>query len=282
MILCPECGAKNTDKSCGQCGFAPESIDGFVAWAPELAKHNDGFPKEGFQKLANIEAGSWWFRARNKIVLWVLRKYVARFETLLEVGCGTGFVLTAIKEEFPHVKAVGSEIYTAGLRFAANRLPDVELIQADARRLPYESEFDIVVACDVLEHISEDEVVLQNFHRSLKAGGHCLITVPQHQWLWSEVDEIACHKRRYSENELRIKVESAGFQILRSTSFVSFLLPLMLVVRAKRDTNGSRELVLNPVLDRALELIMSAEYFFIRCGLSFPFGGSRLVICQRI
>lgn len=287
MILCPSCGANGThaETGCSRCGFMPARVDGFLAWAPELAKHNDGFPEGSFEGLARMEAGNFWFRARNAIVLWALRKYFPRFQSLLEVGCGTGFVLTGIARAFPQARMAGSEIYTAGLSFAAKRLPGVELFQMDARRLPYEREFDVVAAFDVIEHIKEDELVLQNLFRAIKPGGGCLITVPQHQWLWSPVDEAACHQRRYSARELHAKVEAAGFRIVRSTSFVTLLLPLMLISRlASRRSGqggGSEELALNPVLDRVLEAVMRVEHFLIRFGLSLPVGGSRLVVLER-
>lgn len=287
MILCPSCGARNihAENGCNHCGFVPARVDGFLAWAPELAKHNDGFREESFEGLARVEAGNFWFRARNAIVLWALRKYFPDFQSLLEVGCGTGFVLSGITQAFPKARTAGSEIYTAGLVFAAKRLPGVELLQMDARKLPYEAEFDVVAAFDVIEHILEDELVLQNFHRAVKPGGGCVITVPQHQWLWSPVDEAACHQRRYSAWELHAKVEAAGFRIVRSTSFVTLLLPLMLVSRlaARRagQAGDSEALALNPVLDRALEAIMRIEHLAIKLGVSLPIGGSRLVVLQR-
>lgn len=287
MILCPVCGAKNifVENGCLRCGFVPDRVEGFLAWAPELAKLNDGFPEESFEGLARVEAGSFWFRARNAIILWALRKYFPGFQSLLEVGCGTGYVLSGIARAFPDARIVGSEIYTAGLAFAAKRLPKAELLQMDARKLPYEAEFDVVAAFDVIEHILEDDLVLQNFRRAIKPEGGCLITVPQHQWLWSPVDDVACHQRRYSARELYAKVEAAGFRIVYSTSFVTLLLPLMLAsrltVRRSGDVGGSKELILNPVVDSVLEAIMWLEHILIKSGFSLPFGGSRLLVCQR-
>ena len=197
------------------------------------------------------------------------------------MGCGTGFVLSGAVQAFPHVRATGSKVYTAGLAFASKRLPNTVLIQMNARNLLYEVEFDVVAAFDVIEHILEDVLVLQNFHRAIKPGDYCLITVPQHQWLWSPMDEAACHKRRYSKKELHAKVEAAGFRVVRSTSFVTLLLPLMFAARLKRDANGGAELTLNSLLNWALGVVMQIEYFILNCGVSLPVGGSRLVVCQR-
>lgn len=284
MIICPSCGTPNihAKDGCTKCGYVPERVDGFLAWAPELAKYNDGFPENSFEGLARVEEGSFWFRARNAIIVWALRRYFPSFRSLLEVGCGTGFVLSGIAQAFPHARTAGSEIYTAGLAFAAKRLPGVELLQMDARKLPYEAEFDVIGAFDVIEHILEDELVLQNFNRALKPGGGCVITVPQHRWLWSPVDEAACHQRRYSAKELHTKVEAAGFRILRSTSFVTLLLPLMFASRFEARRSGkvgdSDALLINSTLDRMLELVMDVERRLITWGINLPVGGSRLLI----
>ena len=287
MIICPSCGVSNITPfvSCTGCGFIPERVDGFLAWAPELAKLNDGFLAESFESLARVEAASFWFRSRNALILWALRKYCSGFKSFLEVGCGTGFVLSGIAKAFPAARAVGSEIYTAGLVHAAQRVPTAELLQMDARKLPFADEFDVIAAFDVIEHIDEDELVLKNFYQALNPGGTCLITVPQHQCLWSPVDEEACHKRRYSEEELRRKIETAGFRIVRSTSFVTFLLPVMMLSRlaARRSgkSGGSESLELNRALDKALDAVMCLERVLIKFGISFPIGGSRLVIAVR-
>jgi len=143
----------------------------------------------------------------------------------------------------------------------------------------------VVGAFDVIEHVLEDEVMLQNFHRAIKPGGGCLITAHQHQWLWNSVDDAACHQRRCSAKELQTNVEAAGFRIVRSTSFDNLLLPLMLAFRvaARRSgqAGGGESLTLNPLLDRTLEAIMGVEHILIRYGVSLPIGGSRLVILRR-
>ena len=143
---------------------------------------------------------------------------------MLEVGCGTGFVLQQLAAENRY-ELTGLESHIAGLRYARARLPSVEFVQADARDLPYESEFDAVGAFDVIEHVGEDEAVLASIRRALKVGGIVIVTVPQHKWLWSGTDEQAMHKRRYTRRELMTKLETAGLRSCDCTSFVTVLLP---------------------------------------------------------
>jgi hypothetical protein len=91
---------------------------------------------------------------------------------------------------------------------------------------------NFIGAFDVLEHIQEDELVLRNIHGALAAGGGLMITVPQHRRLWSHVDEISHHVRRYTADELRSKVESAGFRVVFSGSYTFSLLPFMFASRS--------------------------------------------------
>lgn len=181
---------------------------------------------------------------------------------------------------------VGSEIYSNGLDYAAKRLGDrVELYQMDAKAIPFTAEFDLIAACDVLEHIDDDERVLAEMRRALKPGGGLLLTVPQHPFLWSHTDEVACHKRRYRRTELQEKCRRAGFRVVVQTSFVCALLPLMLwrrlIAGQRANSNADAEFTLPRWQDRLLESVLNAERTLIAAGLSLPIGGSRIVVAMR-
>lgn len=287
MIKCPACSFlhQTGDASCDQCGFSAGEVDGFPAWAPSLAHEGGGFKASHFAELASLEAGNFWFNARNALITWALGKYFPKLDSLLEIGCGTGYVLTEVSKTFPRARLVGSEIFTAGLGFAATRVPNASLVQMDARSIPYVREFDVVAAFDVIEHIVEDVAVLNNLYQAVKPGGGLLLTVPQHQWLWSAADDYACHERRYSDVELQGKLATTGFEIVRSTSFVSLLLPAMLISR-RRDSQKETydplaEFQISPWLNSALGHILWIERLLIRAGVNFPLGGSRLVVARK-
>jgi SAM-dependent methyltransferase len=272
---------------CPKCGHAPTEVDGFLAYAPQYAHDGGGFKAGYYAELATLEDANFWFRARNALVLWAIRKFCANFESFLEIGCGTAFVLSGVASAYPKARLCGSEIFVAGLGFAADRLPSAEFVQMDAREIPFREEFDVVGAFDVVEHIAEDERVLSQMHAALKPGGCILLTVPQHPWLWSEADEYACHVRRYRAADLHRKIEDAGFGIIRSTSFVTVLLPAMMASRLARkkgqgrDFNPRAEFDIPSRLNSALERALAIERGLIRAGLSLPVGGSRLVVARK-
>lgn len=287
MIRCPFCQSlyKASATRCAACDRGPERVDGRVAWAPQLAFANDGFDPGYFADLAPLEADNFWFRARNDLIIWALRRYFGAPRSFLEVGCGTGFVLAGVSRSWPQARLVGSEIYSAGLEFAAQRVKDAEFVQLDARSIPYEEEFDVVGAFDVLEHIEDDEAVLAGLRRATRPGGGVLLSVPQHPSLWSATDEYAHHVRRYTAQELEQKVRRAGLEILRSTSFVTLLLPAMLASRhLHRDLetyDPLAEMRISSSVNRVLGVVMALERLAIRAGFSLPVGGSRLVVARR-
>lgn len=292
MIRCPSCGQDPYDAAlevCPRCGFEPPLIEGFRAWAPDLANGGGGFKPEYFSDLASSEERHFWFTSRNALIIWALKKYFPQFRSYLEIGCGTGFVLSGVAAAFPSASISASEVFSVGLRYAAQRVPGARLTQMDARHIPFEREFDVIGAFDVIEHIVEDDLVLIQLHQALKEGGGLLITVPQHPWLWSAADDYACHERRYTASQLRARVEAAGFRILRSTSFVSVLLPALIVSRLSagrdKDYDPFSEVRISAFVNSFLTNALTMERWLIRMGISLPFGGSRFLVaikCENI
>ena len=290
MRLCLRCEVRYAPsiRDCPNCGFRPNLVNGFDSYAPDLLHEGGGFKPEYFSELALLEENNFWFKSRNQLLLWAMEKYLPKFESFLEIGCGTGYVLSGVSKKFPLPKLFGSEIFIAGLGFAASRVPTARFMQMDARRIPFESEFDVIGAFDVIEHIKEDEEVLRQTCVALKPEGWMLLTVPQHEWLWSPTDEYALHERRYTAADLHRKIKSAGFRVIRSTSFVTSLLPAMATSRflqrkvSDKQFDSTAEMALSPWLNAIFSRMLSFELALIKTGLNFPAGGSRLVVARKI
>ncbi len=288
LRLCLRCGAGWSGGSwrCPQCGSEPATLAGFPAFAPELARAEAGYDPANFAALAELESRNFWFRARNRLIVWALGRYFPGARRFLEAGCGTGYVLSGVAAAFPALEMTGSEVAAEGLGYAARRTPGARFMQMDARHIPFREEFDVAGAFDVIEHIEDDRAVLRALHGAIVAGGGLLITVPQHPLLWSEYDVRARHVRRYRAADLRAKVVEAGFEIVKMTSFVTLLLPLMIASRFMQRAPGAdydplAELRIAPWLNWTLEQALDFERLLIRAGINFPVGGSLLVVARR-
>lgn len=246
-----------------------------------------GYDPEHFAVLAGVEAGSFWFKSRNKLILWALEQFAPEARSFLEIGCGTGFVLEAVASRFPQLEIFGSEPFSEGLAFAARRLPAARLLALDARDIRFEERFDAGGIFDVLEHIDDDRLVLSQIFKALRPGGSVFMSVPQHRFLWSPSDEACHHFRRYERQELISKVEQAGFAVLRTTSFVSMLLPLMVASRCWQRHCSRRHMIVSELQVKGLpgtclEAVLAVELALVRRGWAWPAGGSLFLVARKL
>ena len=298
--LCPNCGAGEpiglneavwpTSWRCKACGQAVPDALGIPMFAPSLADTVDGFDPAAFDWLAKIEPTHFWFVARNELIVGLADKYFPRARRYLEIGCGNGAVLQALEGRRSWDRIVGSDLHPRGLAYARARLPQrVEFAQLDARAIPAQGAFDLIGAYDIIEHVAEDETVLRSMHRAIAPGGGVLLAVPQHPALWSRIDEIGHHQRRYRRGELEGKLERNGFAIMFSSSYTSILLPLMALSRVKArllpagsDSDISNEFEIGPRANRVLTSLLRSEVRLTLAGMRWPLGGSRVIAARAV
>jgi hypothetical protein len=116
-----------------------------------------------------------------------------------------------------------------------------------------------------------------------------LVTVPQYQWMWSELDELVKHQRRYSRRQLVERLHRSGFDVEYSGSFVSALFPLMAGKRllsrraARADTREAfaEHVQLSPLVNRVFDRVMRVDEALVRRGVSLPFGGSVVAVARK-
>ena len=101
---------------------------------------------------------------------------------LLDAGCGSGLALEM-------ARARGAEVFgfdaSAGLlEFAAERMPDVELLQGDLELMPYDDEeFDAVTAFNAVQFAADPNAALTEIKRVCKRGGRVAIVT------WAPAEE---------------------------------------------------------------------------------------------
>jgi SAM-dependent methyltransferase len=231
------------------------------------------------------EARHFWFRARLRLVQWMLHRYFPSAQHLLDLGCGTGFVLDGLRRNAPSLVLAGCDTRLETLAIARQKLENVLLFAADVAALPYEAEFDVVTALDVLEHIDRDDAALDALLNVIRPGGGLILSVPQHPWLWSKIDDFSCHRRRYVRLDLEKKVRAAGFDILRCTSVFAVTLPLLAVSRLRRGRgrvcDPTAELQIPAAINGTLGALVALEGLLIKAGASLPFGSSLMLIARR-
>jgi SAM-dependent methyltransferase len=162
-------------------------------------------------------------RAR-KFNLWMgqtLRPYVG--DRVLEIGAGIG----ALTGQFiPRQVYVASDInphYLAYLRSYSFGKPYLRVREIDVTEPAHfrglEGEFDTALMVNVLEHVADERVALQNLWSALEPSGRVVILVPQHPGLYGTLDQALEHRERYTPGHLKQALTEAGFRVDRIFDF---------------------------------------------------------------
>ena len=212
---------------------------------------------------AKVEETHWWFTGRRKFFSRELtRAGIMPRAAVLDIGSSTGTNLRMLRcLGFSCV--LGLDSSTDAIEFcAAKGLGPIH--HGDVCAMPFAaSTFDLVIASDVIEHVEDDALALQEIVRVLRPGGMLLLTVPAFASLWGLQDRVAHHKRRYRLPALRGQLQQAGLRPLRIFYFNYLLfLPIWLGRRLIDWLNIdiSSEAQLNtPLLNRALSIIFNLD-----------------------
>jgi SAM-dependent methyltransferase len=182
------------------------------------------YPAGVYATVAATEPRHWWYASRNDVITRVLAavRRERDLSTLVEVGCGTGFVLSALEREGWDV--LGLDMAIEGLRCARRRV-DGPLIRTGRPELPLADPVDVVALFDVLEH-TEEAPLLAAARAALAERGVLVLTVPARPSLWSLEDVMVGHRRRYTRASLAAALEAAGFSVLLNRPFHAVVTPL--------------------------------------------------------
>jgi glycosyltransferase involved in cell wall biosynthesis len=143
---------------------------------------------------------------------------------VLEIGAGIGNLSQYLAPRRQRYMATDIDAEHLGrlcVRFQ-NR-PNLRIARCDLARAAdfadLHGSVDTVICLNVLEHIADDAAGLRNIASALEPGGRAIVLVPQDQRIYGTLDKVLGHYRRYSEPELRARMEAAGLHVERVLHF---------------------------------------------------------------
>jgi SAM-dependent methyltransferase len=155
-----------------------------------------------------------------------LRKSFSGKIEILDAGSGFGQYSYRMSRIFPKAKIKGVDVKEEQIEdcnrfFASIHKSDrVKFEYADLTKFSETNKFDLILSVDVMEHILEDELVFQNFYKSMHKNGVLLISTPSDQGGSDAHDHdgdeihgfIGEHVRDgYGIGEIETKLRKAGF-----------------------------------------------------------------------
>jgi ubiquinone/menaquinone biosynthesis C-methylase UbiE len=110
-------------------------------------------------------------------------------DSLLDLGCGTGFILNIAKKYFRRV--VGIDITQAMLDKVNLSTGNIDIALANSASLPFaDGTFDICTAYSFLHHLPTLRPTFKEVFRCLKKGGLFYADLEPNYYCWKEIDKL--------------------------------------------------------------------------------------------
>ena len=155
---------------------------------------------------------------------WMLEPFMPHLgDRVLEAGCGAGNLTEHLIDRSALTVVDADRLHLASIDGRFDHLENVKTVAGDLEESSlYENldgPFDSVLCVNVLEHLDRPDLAVSGFRSVLRSGGHALILVPAHDWLFSAADDALEHRMRYNKANLSSLVQKAGFEILELRQF---------------------------------------------------------------
>lgn len=172
--------------------------------------------KKAISIFDNVIAPAPRYLSRLAMVQELVDNLPGEVSSFLEIGPGLGDLTSFLAARYPLAQGTMIEFSQEGAKLLRRRFADhhrLEVIEKDIREMPEKKTFDLIVACEVLEHIENDAEVLALIAERLSPSGHFLFSAPAFMSKWQRVDVFAGHFRRYERKEIVDKFPAAGMTI---------------------------------------------------------------------
>lgn len=241
------------------------------------------YPETGYDDCLQIEDNSFWFRHRNKIIAYAIKKYSAD-KTFVDIGGGNGFVSLNLQND--GIDSVLIEPGFSGCINAKKRGVENVICSGIDDDVIYDESIDSAGLFDVIEHIEDDHKILSDVFKKMSHGGVLYITVPAYSFLWSYEDDYTGHYRRYTLKTLKNVAGKAGFKIVKSTYIFSILpLPIFfsrVLFSKKANQKPNNKAHSKGMLSFMSSLVWRAETTLFKWGIKIPFGSSCFMVLKKV
>jgi hypothetical protein len=192
---------------------------------------NISYPDVGNKDSFNLEDSSFWFKHRNNVIEKITKRIPYNGD-FADIGGGNGYQLLNVVKFNKNNKNILIEPGYSGCLNARNRGLE-HVYNMTFEKFDFDSvNITGVSLLDVVEHIEDDVLFLKSLYQKLSKGTKVYITLPTHNYLWSDVDGYGGHYRRYNKKMVKKLAKDSGFSMTYFSYFFAYLWPISLIIRA--------------------------------------------------
>ncbi len=183
--------------------------------------NQDNFKEFDFEGEENLRA----IAEADKFNEWMYLQVVPHCEgKILEIGSGIGNISYFFDRDGKDIDLSDiREQYRSYLKksFEKRAVLDMDIVADGFIDLHGDKlgTYDAVFALNVVEHIKDDKLAIENMIKLLKPGGKIIILVPAYQWLYNGFDVALEHFKRYTKSRLLGIFPTRGVKLIRSWYF---------------------------------------------------------------
>ena len=163
--------------------------------------NNNEYP--ALKEALNVEV----MKNYNNFIASIPMKNKKKVNQFIDFGAGIGTISLILREKYK-VNPICIEIDKKNQKYLSERhltfFDDLSLLKNNS---------DLIFSSNVLEHIEDDVNILNKIKNNLNIGGRICLYLPAKNILWSNLDEIAGHYRRYEIAEIKKKCEQVGLNV---------------------------------------------------------------------
>jgi 2-polyprenyl-3-methyl-5-hydroxy-6-metoxy-1,4-benzoquinol methylase len=148
------------------------------------------------------------------------------FKSCLDVGCGTGEMLGMLTTKYPHVAFTGSDYSDQTMVRNQELFPTCSFIALDIEREHVDATYDLVLCCEVIEHLHEQATAFVHLSKMVAPGGHLVVTCPTGRMFQTE--KFFGHVSHPNYTELEQHARANG---LRIRTFLNWGFPCYVAVK---------------------------------------------------
>ena len=256
------------------------------------------FELDYYQRLHDIEEQHGWAQGLRDAMDALLQPALnGKRLRVLDVGCGTGFLMGYLKRYPLDGEVVGIDISPYALQFCRQRGANALSI-AGATHLPFPtSSFDLIICIDTIQHLTPagaDLVAVKEFARLLRPGGLLYLRTNSARGHRPLEGADPNQYRRYYLTELKSMLAQTGLQTVRAT-YLNAIPGLWGMVREYVQTSRRKVRAIGPGLsiqvyppekawlNKAIYRILVFEAWLIgKARISLPFGHSTAVVSRKL